>query len=346
MSKRPNEKNERIKRDFLNYRKYARRLSDMSLDRDLAALERFDVWNGRKDFAHFHVDWAMGFRTHLEQAKSATGRPLGKSTTRSIMAVMREFVIWLSQQEGFRSRVRARDAEYFSLSRRDEAEARAAPERPAPSITQAKRALSLMPASTPRELRDKAVFSLLCLTGIRVAALVSLRIKHVDLIEKSVTQNPREVATKFGKRIDTFLAKGFPEAEGALAAWLTHLDEEEFYGPDDPLFPATALKATVATGFQVEGFDRRQWKTTEPVRKIVNGAFTAANLPAFGPHAFRHMLARHATRTCTSVAELVATSQNLGHTDVLTTLRSYGQIDRDRMRALITGEKCGDRLEE
>ena len=84
----------------------------------------------------------------------------------------------------------------------------------------------------------------------------------------------------------------------------------------------------------------------EPVRKIVNGAFTAANLPAFGPHAFRHMLARHATRTCTSVAELVATSQNLGHTDVLTTLRSYGQIDRDRMRALITGEKCGDRLEE
>ena len=57
------------------------------------------------------------------------------------------------------------------------------------------------------------------------------------------------------------------------------------------------------------------------------------------------MLARHATRTCTSVAELVATSQNLGHTDVLTTLRSYGQIDRDRMRALITGESGDQRLE-
>ena len=58
------------------------------------------------------------------------------------------------------------------------------------------------------------------------------------------------------------------------------------------------------------------------------------------------MLARHATRTCTSVAELVATSQNLGHTDVLTTLRSYGQIDRDRMRTLITGESSDDELEE
>lgn len=346
MIKRPNEKNERIKRDFLNYRKYARRLSDMSLDRDLAALERFDVWNGRKDFVHFHIEWAMGFRTHLEHVKSTTGKPLGKSTTRAIMAVMREFVIWLSQREGFRSRVRARDAEYFSLSRRDEAEARAAPERPAPSITQAKRALSKLPASTPHELRDKAIFSLLCLTGIRVAALVSLRIKHVDLIEKSVTQNPREVATKFGKRIDTFLTKGFPEAEDTLAAWLKHLDERELYGPDDPLFPATALKATVANGFQADGFDRRPWKTTEPVRKIVNSAFKAANLPAFGPHSFRHMLARHVTRTCTSVAELVATSQNLGHTDVLTTLRSYGQIDRDRMRALITGESGEDMLEK
>ena len=57
------------------------------------------------------------------------------------------------------------------------------------------------------------------------------------------------------------------------------------------------------------------------------------------------MLARHAAKTA-SVAELVATSQNLGHTDVLTTLRSYGQIDRDRMRELITGESVDDMLDE
>jgi len=85
---------------------------------------------------------------------------------------------------------------------------------------------------------------------------------------------------------------------------------------------------------------------TVPVRKIVNDAFRTANLTTFGPHAFRHMLARHATRHCKSVAELVATSQNLGHTDVLTTLRSYGQIDRNRMRELITGESGDDLAED
>ena len=346
MAKQPLEKNERLKRRFLDYRKYARQLSDKTLDRELAALERFDVWNGRKDFEKFHIEWAMGFRSYLEQAKGATGKPLSKSTTRAIMATMREFTIWLSQQDGFRSRIRTADADYFNLSRRDEAEARAASARPAPSIKQAQRAFALMPATTPREMRDKAVFALLCLTGIRVGALISLRIRHVDLDEKSVTQNPREVATKFGKRIDTFFAKGFPEAEATLRTWITHLEDEAFYGPDDPLFPATAIAPTSYTGFKAEGFDRRPWKSTEPVRKIVNTAFQAAKLDSFGPHAFRHMLARHAAKHCTSVAEIVATAQNLGHSDVLTTLRSYGQISRERQRALITGEAGDDVLED
>ena len=345
MTKQPFEANERLKRRFLEYRKHAGRLSEKSLDRELTALERFDAWNGRKDFHRFHIEWAMGFRTHLEAVKSARGKPLGKSSQRAILATLREFVLWLSQQDGFRSRIRASDAEYFNLSRRDEAEARAAPTRPAPSVKQAQRALALMSSATPRQKRDKAVFGLLCLTGIRVAALTSLRLKHVDLAEKSVTQNPREVATKFGKSIDTFFARGFAEAEAALAEWIAYLEDVALYGPDDPLFPATAIAPQSNTGFAAEGFERRPWKSTEPVRKIVNAAFAAADLPAFGPHAFRHMLARHAAKTCTSVAELVATSQNLGHTDVLTTLRSYGQISRERQRALITGEPEDDGLD-
>jgi integrase/recombinase XerD len=337
MTKPPNEKNERIKRDYIGFRKYARQLSEKTLDREIAALERFDVWNGRKDFALFHIEHAMGFRTHLEQAKTARGTPLAKSTMRAIMATLREFILWLSQQEGFRSKIKPADADYFNLSRRDEAEARAAPARPAPSVNQAKRTLELMPSKTPHELRDKAVFALLCLTGIRVAALASLRIKHVNMAEKSVTQNPREVATKFGKHIDTFFAKGFEDGETVLADWMTHLDEVALYGPDDPLFPATSVKARSNSGFTVEGFTRHPWKTTEPVRKIVRIAFERAGQPNYGPHAFRHMLARHAVNTSTSVAEFVATSQNLGHSDVLTTLRSYGQLSRERQRELVTG---------
>jgi integrase len=119
---------------------------------------------------------------------------------------------------------------------------------------------------------------------------------------------------------------------------MTHCDEVVLYGPDDPLFPATAIAVNSNLGFAASGSTRENWKSTEPVRKIVRIAFEAAGVPNYGPHAFRHMLARHAAKNATSVAELVAASQNLGHTDVLTTLRSYGQISREDQRKLVTGK--------
>lgn len=132
--------------------------------------------------------------------------------------------------------------------------------------------------------------------------------------------------TKFGKTIDTFFAKGFGDAEAALMEWIAFCDEVANYGPADPLFPATASISKSNSGFSADGFTRDHWKNTEPVRKIARLGFEAAGLSNYGPHAFRHMLARHSAKHCMSVAEFVATSQDLGHTDVLTTLRSYGQI--------------------
>lgn len=114
----------------------------------------------------------------------------------------------------------------------------------------------------------------------------SLKIKHVDLQEQSVTQNPREVATKFGKVIDAFSAKEFDEAETVLADWMTYCDEVALYGPDDPLFPATAIAAKSNSGFATNGFTRQHWKTTEPVCKIVRTAYEAAGVPNYGSTPF------------------------------------------------------------
>lgn len=127
-------------------------------------------------------------------------------------------------------------------------------------------------------------------------------------------------------------------AQGFRGAWITHLDEVELGGPDDPLFPATDLAAKSNTGFVAVGVERRHWQSTDPVRNIVRAAFERVEQPNFGPHAFRHRLARHAVQTSAFVAEFVANSQNLGHTEVLATICSYGQISRERQRALIAVE--------
>lgn len=105
---------------------YARRLLDEILDRKIARLERSDTWNVDKDFARFQSESSMGFCTHLEYARGATGKLLSKSALRSTVTTFPEFVLWLLVQSGFRRRIKAADADDFNLSQREEADACAA----------------------------------------------------------------------------------------------------------------------------------------------------------------------------------------------------------------------------
>lgn len=331
--------NERIKREYLEFRKYAGRLSQKSLDKEIAAIERFDAWNRRKDFRRFRIEQAKAFRDFLDNARNdKTRRPLGASTKRAILAPLRNFFAWLATRPGYRKRISPADADYFNLSRRDAAVASSSDPRPAPTSQQVRHALSLMPEGTDIERRDKAVFALLFLTAVRDGALISLRLKHVDPVDRCLWQNSKEVETKSGKTFRTYFQPGVPEAEAALAHWVCFQREKLLRGSDDPLFPKTEMGLDEAGRFRAVGVSREHWRTAQPVRDIVRRAFEAAGIPPFGPHSFRHMHAREALRSGASVEEFWAVSQNLGHSSMLTTLRSYGQLPEHRRRELILGE--------
>jgi len=77
------------------------------------------------------------------------------------------------------------------------------------------------------------------------------------------------------------------------------------------------------------------WASGDRARDIIQAAFSAVGLPKFHPHCIRHALIRHATTLDLTPEELKAWSQNLGHTDVLTTLLSYGQVPSHRQGELI-----------
>jgi integrase/recombinase XerD len=51
-----------------------------------------------------------------------------------------------------------------------------------------------------------------------------------------------------------------------------------------------------------------------------------AGLPYFNPHSFRKTLALLGGQRCKTPEEYKAWAQNLGHEDVLTTFRSYGDV--------------------
>lgn len=94
------------------------------------------------------------------------------------------------------------------------------------------RVVAAIPNDTPIEKRDRALIAFTAITGIRDGALVSLRVKHFDAERRLVIQNPVEVATKFSKRIDTFLFPLSDELEKITLDWLRYLK-------NDPLFPKT-----------------------------------------------------------------------------------------------------------
>ena len=87
--------------------------------------------------------------------------------------------------------------------------------------------------------------------------------------------------------------------------------------------------------FKAVGLNRKHWSNAGRIRTIFKGAFAAAGLPYFNPHSFRKTLALLAGKECRTPEQYKAWAQNLGHEDVLTTFRSYGDVSSDHQAQLI-----------
>jgi integrase len=318
--------NERLKREYLVYLRTAKGLSDASLDAVAKAILRFEESTKFRDFKKFHIEQAIAFHTHLQEATNRAGKPLSAGTMLQTLNALRAFFLWLAGKPGYRSRIAYADAEYFRLSEKDTRVAKAPQGRPIPTAEQIRRAIDAMPATTEIEKRDRAVVALTFLTIVRDGALVSLKLKHVDLVGGKLIQDPREVRTKFSKRITTWFFPVGDDIRSIIADWVAFLRQVKFFGDDDPLFPATKVINGEDLTFKADGLTRSHWVNAAPVRKIFREAFVRVGLPYFHPHSFRHALGRIGQTRCRTPEELKAWSQNMGHSDVMTTLMNYGDV--------------------
>lgn len=107
------------------------------------------------------------------------------------------------------------------------------------------------------------------------------------------------------------------------------------WGPDDPVFPALANRYGENGQFQHDGFERRCWATSQPVRVIFARACKAAGQPYFNPHTMRSMQVHWLHKQKPSEEQLKALSQNLGHADVAVTRIHYGQLGSQHQGNLI-----------
>lgn len=332
------QKNVRIKHAYLAWLRDARGAQPNTIDAAAAAIDQFEVANGKKDFAGFRIEWVQRFKRTLADSRNPrTNRPLAVATIHSRLHAAKAFFLWLADRPGYKSRIRHSDCEYFNPSANDARIATAKRQRPVPEIGQIRRVLDNMPASTAIEKRDRALIAFTLLSGGRDNAIASLKIGHVDIDARTVYQDARIVRTKNRK---TFTSSFFPvgdDIEAIVVDWIAFLKRDLGFMDGDPLFPATHVGIGPDGGFASDGVEPRHWTNADPIRRIFRQAFEAAGLRYYNPHSFRHTLAKLGLRVCSSYEAMKAWSQNLAHDSMLTTLASYGEVPPYRQAEVMDG---------
>ena len=335
-----NPSNERIKHRYLAFLGNAKQMSPASVDQSAATLADYEGATSLKDFQSFRIEHAQRYKRYLSDAQNTqTGKPLAKATISSRLKCMKAFFQWLSHQPGFRSKITYSDAEYFNPTANDERIAKATREKQVPSLEQIRATIFNMPTETDIQRRNQALMAFAILSGARDNAIASMSLKHVDVKRRRVTQDAREVQTKNRKTMFTTFFPVGDDIEAVFAKWIEYLNGPLLWGPDDPLFPATKVALGESGLFESDGLDRKHWKNAAAIRKIFKEAFEDAGLPYFNPHSFRSTLATAGEDTCPNVEAFKAWSQNLGHSQVLTTLTSYGSVSQPRQDEILTKMK-------
>jgi integrase len=331
-----NAANERIKRQYFVYLAEALGHSEQTIDAVAKAIARFETYTKCKDFKSFHIEQAKAFKRDLaDQHSHRKGVPLSKATLYSTLTSLKRFFLWLAGQPGYKSRIGYADAEYFNLSTKDARVAKASRPARVPTLEQIRRVINVMPANTEIERRDRALIAFTILTGARDGAITSFKLRHIDVAQRSIDQDARDVRTKFSK---SFVSTFFPVGEDVrmvVEDWVDYLRRDKLWGLDDPLFPATKVAVGGGFRFEVVGLDRKHWSNAGPIRKVFKEGWALANLPYFNPHSFRKTLALLGGELCKTPEHYKAWSQNLGHEHVLTTFTSYGNVDDHRQAEII-----------
>ncbi len=189
-----------------------------------------------------------------------------------------------------------------------------------------------MPTETEVQRRDRALIAFTALTGMRDAAIASIRLKHINLSKDPVLirQEPDQVKTKFSKTIFSHFLPVGDDLKTVVLNWVTELRAKKCYGQNEPLFPRTHLVHDENHAFTSGGLEPICWSTASPIRKIFKEAFLSANLPYYSPHRFRDTLVHFGQDICKTPEQFKAWSQSLGHSSPLTTFISYGTLDPHR----------------
>jgi integrase/recombinase XerD len=333
-----NAKNEKLKKKYFNYLKEAKQLSPSTITSVAKAIHRFEEFNNFDDLSKFSKDKAVGFKRALTNTKNkAKNQPLSKSTILHTLNPLKDFYKWLAGQTGYKSKISYPDVEYFNLSEKESREAKTVTYKDFPSVEKVIKVINSIDTKNEIAKRNQALIAFTLLTGIRDGVLIGLKIKHIDLENKLVKQDPREVKTKFSKYISTYFCPIGDDVEKIFFDYVNYLKAEKLFDANSPLFPKTLVIQDAENSFKEGGLSKEHWQSASAIREIFKNAFINAGFEYFNPHSFRKTITQLGEKICKTPEDFKAWSQNLGHESPLTTFTSYGQVSTYRQGEIIKG---------
>lgn len=319
-------KNEQRKREFFDHLRGADGFAENSVQDFAEAVVQWQTFTENEDFASFNKEKALAFRIWLKERPSNTeSGQLSLSSQYNYLRRVKRFFSWLSGQPDYRNKILKNDVEFLRLSKTDARIATSGTTRKMPTFEEVKAIIESVQIRSEIDKRDRAMISLALITGIRISALTTLKIKSYDAEKRLFDQNPGDgVKTKNSKRIlTTFYPIGWDAPEKYFLEWYEYLKAKGFQG-DDPIFPATLSSFSDDNAYSKEFVGNEFWSGTNGARKIFEKRCKNADLPYFNPHSFRHLIVRIMSQTRLTEEEKKAVSLNLGHSNVGTTFGSYG----------------------
>jgi len=167
--------------------------------------------------------------------------------------------------------------------------------------------LDRIPAGTPLELRDRALFELAYASGLRAEELVNLDLNSMDFDAEQVRVEGKGSKTRF-----------VPAGEPALRAVGAYLERGR-----------PALQGSEAEPALFLSKSGRRLSTSDVRRRLRTWARHAATQGHVHPHALRHSFATHLLE---GGADLRAIQELLGHASMSTT-QVYTRVESARLRA-------------
>lgn len=325
--------NERVKRNYFEHLLVDEDRSEKSVRIDEIAILQFEQLFVFRNLGHLTVDEVRQFKKHLE------GTGLTPSVVQARLASIRRLHEWLILQKPFRKTI---DAYAVSLLRLKRKKSRrlGTVERivDTPTLNQIDQAAKSMPTERLEERRNRAAFVILAMTAVRISALVSLRLKHLELEKRVIYQPSTEVDTKFAKAQTTLLLDFFPEWIGWVSDYIAELKSLGF-GEDDPFLPRMGYPKGTKIGFGGRTMQKEFLKSGQVVWATVRGTFERIGLKPYSPHIFRHVHGKLANHPKSNAAVMKMLSLNKGHSEIRTSA-SYGTMD------LETRQKIRDQFRE